>query len=693
MNFKKIIHNFFNFLDVLPLIVPAVLAAFGTVAMVLVLFHRLDDVLVWPLGIFAGLLTLIYIIKHGRIKRPGSIKEQRISDFLLLLGVVVWVVFNSFFFSQHIFTNRDPATYGVTGAWLVNHNTLDIDMATGVENLPETRVSSGGFKLKPGDDDTVQAQGNHLLPVFLGLGGRLVGMENFFVINVLFGGAALLAIYAYARMLVKPRWALISAMIMASSAPLIYFSRDTYSEPLSAVFVFGALALIWVAQKTRKAGFWFIAGLAAGAGTMVRIDAYLTVAALMAFVAVYLSLQARKDRMQAVKESAAMMSGMLLTSFVGWLDVSRLSSGYYDDRLHNILAEIGLIAAIVVLGLILIYICWRTPLLGWLNDATKKWRGPAVAILVLVWLGVLASRPLWYVSYTDNPSALVPGFQMGAGMPVEPRNYAEQTINWIIWYLGPIISIAGFIGLAIIASKSVNKKDLLYLAGLAVFFGSAGLYLVIPKISPDQIWAIRRFLPVVIPALTIYAVYALSKLTGLDKKKLYGADSPVVAAVLTTLGVLTPLVFSMVFLFVRENTQVARIEDVCSRVPDDSIVLWMGSASSRSLMPTRAYCEIPTLGYRPMALNDMQATQAFLKDYYEQSTKNNLVPVVGVFEKDYRKITEELDGEFELVHESESQALASSLYHPPFATYEGRAFVYMAQVGPGGDLSPLTSSP
>ncbi len=98
-------------------------------------------------------------------------------------------------------------------------------------------------------------------------------------------------------------------------------------------------------------------------------------------------------------------------------------------------------------------------------------------------------------------------------MPIDPsRSYDEQSINWISWYLGwPAVILACLAGLYAIRTAFRERFAPIVLV-TAVIAVSAALYLNVVSIGPDQIWAMRRFLPVVLPGGLLLIAWGLNEL-------------------------------------------------------------------------------------------------------------------------------------------------------------------------------------
>src|SRR5262249_8069671 len=110
-------------------------------------------------------------------------------------------------------------------------------------------------------------------------------------------------------------------------------------------------------------------------------------------------------------------------------------------------------------------------------------------------------------------AALVPIVQAQTGLPVQPcRLYDEFAAHWLAWYFGWPAVLLAVAGLALLVHRAVRDADLRLLRGAGVPWAMCAVSLVHARITRDQVWAMRRYLPVVLPGLLGAAVYLLSRL-------------------------------------------------------------------------------------------------------------------------------------------------------------------------------------
>ena len=172
---------------------------------------------------------------------------------------------------------------------------------------------------------------------------------------------------------------------------------------------------------------------------------------------------------------------------------------------------------------------WRLPLLGF-SGATHRvpvvkvlLEGLAVLVPVAALVG-LAVRPSVQVTRgATDPYYIhyIASLQHLAKLAVDGRQqYSEQTLNWVIWYLGVPAVLLACGGAALLGRRCV--RALLQWRGAAAAARAWGLPLLIfgwstatvlwdPAIYPDQPWASRRLVPVVLPGLICLALWACSR--------------------------------------------------------------------------------------------------------------------------------------------------------------------------------------
>jgi len=332
----------------------------------------------------------------------------------------------------------------------------------------------------------------------------------------------------------------------------------------------------------------------AGSAAVARIDSDVSLLALLVVAVTLLAVAPPGTRVAATGRIAAMLGAAVPMVVLGWLDVTRLSSGYYRDERHQIL-PIGLAAVgLCVLGAAVVGVAWvpsirarlSTPRL-WL--LTGRWAaGLVVAAFVL-----LLSRPLWLQAHGRYNSGLR-GTQELLGLPVDgTRLYNEHTLNWQAMYFGWPTVVLAVIGYVLLLHRVIRHRELALLGVLTMGLAMSVLYLWSAEITPDQPWAMRRYLPVVIPVLLVAAVAAL---------RMFWMRATPVLRLLAGLGgvvlVGAPLLVTAPVATLREEVpQLSQVRALCAAItPNGAVVAVDNGARESYLQTVRSYCDVPAIG-------------------------------------------------------------------------------------------------
>jgi hypothetical protein len=597
----------------LPEAIPVAAAGFSVPAMVLLLLGRFEVPLVAVAGT-AGAVAAVAALGPERLVSYRYGRSRWTVAALVLAAA--FFVFNAAFAGQDLYAMRDPSTYVASGQWLTQHPSLPVDtqaevFGADVEGSTDAQLFgySAGFANDMSRGGYVDAQGNHLLPVFLAVVGWYGGEGALLGLNALFGAAALLAMFGLVRRFAGDAFALAGTAALAVSLPMLEFSRDAYTEPLALLLLFGGLSVLWRAVESGRPAEFALAGLTAGATTMARIDGYLP---LLGFVLVGCCYAARARpgyRRAALGRAGLLLVGLTLPTVLGYLDVSRLSSNYYQNSRAEILLSLKAVGACLAAGALLIAVAW---LLRWSRRVVagppRAWLAWAGAVAVPAVFALLVARPLWQTTYElplpgKECNVFVTNLQAQLGIPADPcRLYDELTAHWLAWYYGwPVVALA-VAGLALLVYRTVRDADLRLLGLVAITVAMAAVYLDHARITPDQVWAMRRYLPVVLPGLLGAAAYLLSRVW--EHRHRWARPAAVgLAAVL----VAAPALITHPMELVRQNGgQLGQVEALCRRVGTGGAVLALGEQTSSPYLQTvRSTCGVPAYAMDVRANTDV----------------------------------------------------------------------------------------
>jgi 4-amino-4-deoxy-L-arabinose transferase-like glycosyltransferase len=589
--------------EALPLLLPALFAGFSLVAMVLLHLGLYRPALVLPLGLIGAAAAGLGV----GLVRSEPLAGNRFLDGAAVLVTLGFAALNVRYSAQNISVFRDPAAYAVTGQWLVHHGSLPIPVNTEVfGTVPGVRFHSAAFDPGP-DAGFVYPQYGNLLPGLLAVGGWLYSDGLLLKLNPLIGSAALLGFYGLVRQYTARSWALVAMIVLGVSLPQLHFSRNTYSEPVTMLFLVGGLALLREAQRRGSTRGYGLAGLVLGSAALARIDGLYFLLTVPLLAAATLAIASPERRRDATRKVAALLLGVAVPAVVAMANLIDLSPVY----LHNLGSELIMVAtamaAVTVVGGVAVFLAWRTRLMHRLASATRGWLPGVGAAAVVLLAAVAASRPLWYVGRTPDVRQsqihYITFLQKANGLPLDgTRSYAEQTLLWFSWYYGPITVALGVLGVAFGVHRLLRRGDLRLLAPLTMFLSAALLYVTVPSIVPDQIWAMRRYLSVVIPGLLLAAAVVLGLLA---RRSRAGMTASVLLA---GIMILIPAMLSSRLVTVRDLVpQLPEVLNLCDNLPVDAAVLVTGSLAETYPQTVRSYCQVP------VAKDRQQPTRAQLK--------------------------------------------------------------------------------
>ncbi len=494
--------------------------------------------------------------------------------------------------SEQMIGGRDGATYLATAAWLAADGDLLVEAREpAFAGIPDLDYAGYGFYDARGDG-RLTPQFLHALPALEATGRELGGVFLMLRLNAILGGVALLALFGFAQLLVRPWLALVAEGSLAANLVFNYYSRAPFSEILALLFVFGGLWALWTAWESRARTTACLAGLLLGAPVMARIDGLVLVLPLIVVLAYERSRSGASPDTDGLVRSVWI--GLLSSLFVAFADLILIDPSYLAQRREEVLLLVAGIIAVVAGDVLL-----GRRLAAWSRRAMAHRRlvSSAMAALVVLVLGyAYFVRP--HIEQAAGSPYLIE-FARGseAFADAASRSFAEQSARWLAWYLGPLGLALGVGGWALLTKRMVEGRARLAVPFLAAFSVVTLLYLWRPSINPDHIWAMRRFLPVVIPGLLILAAFAIDALHDLrgpivSRARRGVALVAVIAMVGGSLAALVPVAA------VNEYRGLAAdFERACVAIGPESVVLIVDTPSdpvgARLVQSFRSYCQVP----------------------------------------------------------------------------------------------------
>jgi hypothetical protein len=532
--------------------------------------------------------------------------------------------------TEQIIYLRDPATYLQVAYWIAHHGLLPIPDNAGAFGGPHLGLGFASSNYYPRGTGIVP-QFMTGTPLVLAAGIWLHGINGALLVTPVIGGCAVLSFGGLAGRLAGPGWAPAAAAVLALSLPEQYTSRGTFSEPLAQVLLFGGLCLLadslvinrnpgkkpdWPGQDKVLAA---LAGLALGLTILVRIDGLSDILPAVPFLGVLLAARRR----QAIPFGAGLVIG------VGYgLADGYLKSRPYLDLEAPSLRPLGYIVAITVV----------VTAAGIAITASQKARGTAkrllatrtarylpaaaAALTAIIFVG-FAVRPLVQtVAGETNPTSIayVAELQKLAGLPVNGhRQYYEDSLYWVIWYLGVPAVLLGAFGLAVLAKRTTKAlltwKDPTAAARVWALPLMMAIWAVVtvlyrPAVSPDQPWASRRLVPFVLPGLILGGIWAAAWLKGQAAQLGRTRATAITIASFCAASLLIPTALTTLDISVTKTNgvdahgmafrkigpgEITAVSKLCRSIPRNaSVVILDQLTADRFAQVVRGMCHTPT---------------------------------------------------------------------------------------------------
>jgi hypothetical protein len=368
-----------------------------------------------------------------------------------------------------------------------------------------------GFPLERPETGRVLPEFFHLFPAFGAYLFQAMGVKGALATPPLFGILGTLAAFLALRRLFGPAPALLAALLLAVNEVQVWFARCPVSEGVSQLLIFTAFLAIALWEERGSAALGALAGVALGLSLLVRIDSVL----LLLPIGLYLLV--RRAHGELSWRSAlplllpiALLGGHAALHATIWARkyIVSIASRPYWQQPAGVWVALGLLAlaALSAAG------HFGPRLLRVLEAHGAALRTGLTAAVILLALYAYFLRPALsaWAGADGNHEALRladPGWLRALGFHKLAAHDA-QAFYRLGWFLTPVGLWLAVLGL-LLAIRDFRARYLFPLATLAAF---AGFYLYKIRIYNDYYFAMRRFVPVILPLALGLAALALQRL-------------------------------------------------------------------------------------------------------------------------------------------------------------------------------------
>jgi hypothetical protein len=408
---------------------------------------------------------------------------------------------------EHVFTTRDPGSYLSTARWLSDGGELHVDAGSPVfDGIDVAYGGPGVYEVEPG---IIEFQFSHGPAVVMAVGHGLFGSTGLLAASAAVGWLALLAVYLALRSVTRHPWLAVGGTVgLGVSLPILYVTRSTYSEPFVLLVVVLGVGLLLAAGRRPSVGQLAMASVLLGSAPVFRIDAGLYVIGVL-LIAVHLVLLGRPRR-----DVLVVLACPVVPFVVGSIDVRVFAGRYASDLATNLrrLDVAMVVLTIVAVAALVVHRRIRLPD-RWVG-LPHRWAaalGVSVAVVGgLAWQVRPAVAAFGGWEADSGIGSAVEALQRANGLEVSPtRSYSELSVASIGWYLGVGVVASALVGFGLVAARAASDVRSRFVPFAIVAVVAGPLYLWDTNITPDQLWASRRFVPFVLPLFVIAAVWAL----------------------------------------------------------------------------------------------------------------------------------------------------------------------------------------
>ncbi len=506
-----------------------------------------------------------------------------------LVAVGLFVAFFAFagaFHSEHLLADRDPAIYIDTGRSIARTHEL------------KPKIQRGAFTDRVFGTTYPRYRPDFfpMLPVLLAMGWSVGGDTGMLLVGPLLGALGLLACYALAARVVGPRAALLAPAFLMIAPLQLWFARDAYSELLVQVVVLGGLWLFLEARAQARWGLALLSGGLVASSALARIDALaIIVGSVALFAAEWVRCDSDAKSVKARRVVAAFgcalvgvtLVALVTTYNVAYLYVTGLGSEY-RQLIGALVAAILAVVAVIVIHRV-------RPGFGRWFAGRKYPFAAAVASSAAVFAWAYVWRP--------DPASDLPVVDPGrpVSQVVRKATYAwhfSRSLHWFSAYIGVVGLVVAFVGFVVLASRA-RRGNAAAAAVFLVVVPVAVMYIARPSITPDQPWAMRRYLPVVIPGIAIALAVALqagwraarsARASFARTAATAGVGAVALLVAAPTAAAAVPLVHARM-----QHGALAAVHHICRTAGDDGAVLVYGSRYLDIELPQtiRGFCGLP----------------------------------------------------------------------------------------------------
>ncbi len=471
------------------------------------------------LGVFLCVVAAL-LVAASRVRRIDlpHVQPKGSTAVLVVLVALCFIVY--FRPHEYILGGSDAGTYvNIAGAvartgdfvihddWqqmLVEH--ASVTMRQQPEQLRTRYLQFVGWYADDRDPGRIVPQFFPLHPTLLAVGAGLAGIKGSLLVTPLWGVLDIIAVYLLSRRLFGSRVAVLSALLLAATPTQIWFARYPTTEPLTLLLVFSALLglhMVWDDRRRVDAAWGAFGGAALGAACLARIDLPIVLLLVLGFLA-WRWLRRRWSPGMAWFLGAlvpltlhATVSALAISWPYAWNTYRSVLQRLSADSLEwLVVGAISFVLAVFTASRSSLSRRYMPEMITLVRRYERSLR------LVVVCLTCALSLYAYFVRPYASEIGYVTSWPLGDEFPV------LNSHNWLRmgWYLTPLGLLLATLG----AASMIHRESFWRLGPfLAVGLLTTLQYQYDVFNTSYHIYVMRRFFPIVIPTLIVFAAYAV----------------------------------------------------------------------------------------------------------------------------------------------------------------------------------------
>jgi hypothetical protein len=368
-----------------------------------------------------------------------------------------------------------------------------------------------GFPLERPQSGRVVPEFFHLFPAFGAFLFQAMGVRGALATPVVFGVLGTLAALLALRRIFGAAPALLGALLLAVNVLQAWFARYPVSEPMSQFLILSGLLAFAAWEERRAPALAVLAGALLGLSLLVRIDSVLLAVPLLAWLALRRAQNALRSReAYPLVMPIAFLAGHALLHAAFWsrkylLEIA--NRPYWSQPPAAWLLGTALVIVVILAGHRL-----GPRIRALLAAHQAAARAAIAAALVLLALYAYAVRPAlsaWAGADGNDPArAMADSPALHALDFHKLAAHDAQSLVRLGWFVTPLGLGLGLLGL-VIALREWQPR---YLFPILTFLTFGLFYFYKIRVYADYYFAMRRFVPVVLPLLLGLAAFAVTRL-------------------------------------------------------------------------------------------------------------------------------------------------------------------------------------